>query len=150
MAFLLVLLLSWTAHAQPVDCPSVPVGPPMDVQIYADLSSRAKLPLPGPVFGGVSLSGLPAYGTLCRAPPPPAGDALRGAAAPHDILRGDGPADVLRGPAEGNVVVGPGYPVPSSPDAARPQVPQQVVDKDAHLRGDQPVAGIDRIDAARR
>lgn len=125
MVVLLLLLLAahslaHLALAQPADCPPVPVGPPVDVQIYVDLAGRTKLPVPGPVIGGLGLMQIPAYGSVCPPPPPPSGDVLRGSPAPHDLLTGDNPVDVLRGAPAREVVVGPARPVPSWPQPTPP------------------------------
>ncbi len=120
MALLIMLLLAAPALAQPADCPAIPVGPPMNVEIYAGLAGRTKAPVVGPVVGALGLTGLPAFGTLCVGPPPPAGDVLRGTPAPHDLLRGDATGDVLRGKPAAEVVVGTPRPVPSRPDVPRP------------------------------
>jgi hypothetical protein len=92
----------------------------MDVEIYVDLSGRVKVPVPGPVIAGLGLTGLPANGTRCLAPPPEAGDILRGPPAPGGLLRGDGPADILGDRRVPEVVVGPARAVSSRPDAVRP------------------------------
>ncbi len=92
----------------------------MDVDIFVDLTGRTKAPGAGPVVGALGLKGLPAFGTLCAAPPPPTGDALHGPPAPHGLLRGDAAGDVLRGPPAGEVVVGPARPAPARPDVPRP------------------------------
>lgn len=120
MELLVLLLLAVPALAQPADCASVPVGPPMDLDLYVGLTGRTNVPVPGPIAGGLGLTRLPAFGSRCPAPPPPSGDVLRGAPAPRDLLRGNGAGDILDGAPAGEVVVGPGRPVPSVPDAAPP------------------------------
>lgn len=113
MVLLFMLLLTAPALAQPADCPSVPVGPPMDVEIYVGLTGPAKPA--APITGGLGLTRLPSRGTICPAPPPPAGDVLRGTPDPQDLLRGNGPADLLSGRRTPEVLVGPAYPVPPPP-----------------------------------
>lgn len=108
-----MLLLAAPALAQPADCPSVPVGPPMDVEIYVGLTGPTQAPFP--ITGGFGLTHLPSRGTICPAPPPPSGDVLRGTPDPQDLLRGNGPADILSGRRTLEVLVGPAYPVPPRP-----------------------------------
>jgi hypothetical protein len=116
MALLITLLLALPAFAQPADCPAIPVGPPIDLDIFVGLNGPTK----APIAGALRLPQVPANGTICPPPPPPTGDVLRGAPAPHDLLRGDGTSDILRGLPENDVTVGPARPVPSRPDPARP------------------------------
>ena len=101
MALLVMLLLALPVLAQPADCSAVPVGPPMDIDIYVDLTGKVKdptaVPAPGRIAGGVGLKGIPAFGTLCQAPPPPAQDVLHGAAVPGGLLGGNGLTDLLTG-----------------------------------------------------
>lgn len=101
MALLVMLLLAFPVLAQPADCSAVPVGPPMDLDIYVDLTGKAKdpplVPGPGRIVGGVGLRGVPAFGTLCQSPPPPIRDVLHGSGAAGGLLGGDGPDDVLTG-----------------------------------------------------
>jgi len=105
MALLVMLLLAAPALAQPADCASVPVGPPMALELYVGPTGQANVP--GHVIGGLVPMEMPAFGTLCRAPPPLTRDVLHGPPAPEGVLhgppaprgvlRGDGLADALRG-----------------------------------------------------
>jgi hypothetical protein len=97
MVLLVMLLLAMPALAQPADCPAVPVGPPMDVEVRVDLGARTNIPAPNRATAKLVLQGLPSLGTLCQAPPPPSTDVLHGPPAPRGLLRGDGPADALHG-----------------------------------------------------
>jgi hypothetical protein len=97
MVLLLTLLLAAPAFAQPADCRAVPVGPPMNVDIYVGLPNRTTAPVPRPIVGGIGLTQLPSRGTRCPAPPPPRGDVLRGTTEPRDLLRGDAKGDILSG-----------------------------------------------------
>jgi hypothetical protein len=97
--FLLALLLAAPALAQPImaepilaqpaDCPAVPVGPPVDLQIYVNPPGH-----PG-VLAGIALPPVPMFGTRCIAIQPPPTDVLRGPPAPNGLLQGNGPRDVL-------------------------------------------------------
>ena len=108
MASLLILLLVAPALAQPADCPAVPVGPPMDVEIRVGVNKNTT----APATAKLGLTHLPAYGSLCEAAPPPTGDVLRGTPEPHDLLRGNATGDILSGAPAGEVVIGPARPVP--------------------------------------
>jgi hypothetical protein len=97
MALLVMLLLAAPALAQPADCPTVPVGPPMDVTVRVDPPTQINGAARGHATVKLNLEGLPSLGTLCQAPPPPAADVLHGPPAPGGLLGGDGPVDVLHG-----------------------------------------------------
>ena len=117
MALLVMLLLAVPALAQPADCASVPVGPPIAMELYVGPPRRANVP--GRVIGGVVPMEVPAFGTLCRAPPPLTRDVLRGPPAPEGVLHGPpAPRGVLRG--DGLAEVLRGWPVLAPADAAPP------------------------------
>jgi hypothetical protein len=108
MALLLMLLLAGPALAQPADCPAIPVGPPVNIGIRADLGGQAnsdrtgcghaKSGKTGRVTVGVQLPGVPVFGTICAPPPPPPDqDSLHGPPAPAGLLRDDDTRDVLTG-----------------------------------------------------
>lgn len=125
MALLLMLLLAATAQAQPADCAAVPVGPPVDLELYVDVTGRAKAPVPGRITAGLGLTRVPALGSRCVGPPPPSGDVLLGTDEPQDLLRGTAPTDVLAGSRaddnrRGEVVIGPAEPVPLNDIPVRP------------------------------
>jgi hypothetical protein len=86
---LLALLLAAPALAQPADCPAMPVGPPVEMQVYLNPTYR-----PG-IVTGLALPPTPMFGTRCVAPVAPSADVLRGPPAPNGLLQGDGPRDVL-------------------------------------------------------
>jgi hypothetical protein len=54
----------------------------------------------------------PGYGTVCGDDADLPDEVLRGAPAPHGLLRGDGPRDVLHNRAQGQVTV---TPIPNAP-----------------------------------
>ena len=93
MTLFVMLLLAVPALAQPADCPAQPVGPPMNIVVGVAPAGPATKPGQARIAGWLTLTGLPALGTLCQAPPPPAVDVLHGPPAPHGLLRGDGPPD---------------------------------------------------------
>jgi hypothetical protein len=100
MTLLVMFLLAAPALAQSADCPSVGVGPPMDIAVSIALPKQAKTPARAPATGWLSPQRIPSLGTDCLAPPPPATDVLHGPPAPRGLLHGDGAADVLHhGPA---------------------------------------------------
>jgi hypothetical protein len=111
--FLLALLLAFPAPAwaQPADCASVPVGPPVDLQVFGASPGR-----PG-MITGIALPPTPAFGSRCVAPVAPPADVLRGPPAPNGLLQGNGPRDVLHNRLTPEVVVGS---PPSGLDAAPP------------------------------
>jgi hypothetical protein len=98
--FLLALLIAAPALAQPADCPSVPVGPPLDLQVYVAPPGRAA------VVAGVGLPPTPMFGTRCIATEPPPADILHGPPAPNGLLQGNGPRDVLHNRYTPEVTIG--------------------------------------------
>jgi hypothetical protein len=105
--FLLALMLAAPAMAQPADCAAVPVGPPVDLQVYMTPPGR-----PG-IITGITLPPMPAFGSRCAAPDAPATDVLRGPPEPNGLLQGNGPRDVLHNRRTPEVVVG--SPAPAEP-----------------------------------
>ncbi|CAH2600941.1 conserved exported protein of unknown function [Rhodovastum atsumiense] len=99
MWWLLLVLFSGPALAQPADCAAIPVGPPVSFDVYVEAPRRPgpypSLPRTGVAVG---VTDVPAFGTRCVAPPVPPGDVLRGPPARGDLLRGGGPRDLLQGP----------------------------------------------------
>lgn len=118
---LLLLLPAATAQAQPADCAAVPVGPPIDIELYVDATGRSNATAPGRITAGLGLTRLPAFGSRCAAPPPRGGDVLRGPDPAADLLRPDESMDLLAGPGRaGEVVIGPARPVEPGQDPVRP------------------------------
>jgi hypothetical protein len=89
------------AWAQPADCPTVPIGPPVNLQVYAAAPGRSG------ILAGLGLAPTPMFGTRCVAPAPPTEDVLRGPPSPYGLLQGVGPRDVLHNSYEPEVLVGP-------------------------------------------
>lgn len=81
MTPLVMLLVAAPALAQPADCPAVPVGPPMALDVYVGTGHPH-------AFVGVGLANVPSQGTLCDAATPPPDDILHGPPAPGGLLRG--------------------------------------------------------------
>jgi hypothetical protein len=101
MSLLLMLLAAGPAFAGGADCPAVPVGPPVDLEVRVGVpatSGRGAAAQASGTGAVIVLDGVPGRGTRCVAPPPPAGDALRGLPAPDGLLRDIPARDVLRGP----------------------------------------------------
>jgi hypothetical protein len=85
MTPLVMLLAAVPALAQPADCPSVGVGPPMALDAFVGTNRHHG---GSPIFVGVGLGSLPSQGTLCYDAAPPPADVLHGPPAPGGLLRG--------------------------------------------------------------
>ena len=80
-----MLLAVVPALAQPADCPSVPVGPPMALDALVGTNHHYGR---NAMFAGLGLDSVPSQGTLCDDAAPLPTDILHGPPAPGGLLRG--------------------------------------------------------------